>query len=357
MSIRVASVPSGHVYVTHLASETGDGVERLPDPRPGANVPTTQWWPPRMLDSGWVREHATKFDLMHIHFGFDAVSPPRLAELVATLRAESKPLVLTVHDLRNPHHTDPGLHDAQQSVLVDGADALLTLTPGAAARIDRRWAREAFVLPHPHVVAEPALSRPRPCHDDFVVGIHAKSLRASMDPLPDIHAIVEVLDRMPGARLRVDAHTDIMTPGDDRYTPELAIPLRDLAAQGLIELNVHDYFTDDGLWDYLQGLDLSVLPYVFGTHSGWLEACYDLGTTVAAPDCGFYAEQRPCLSFVARPPARRRASLQDAVLRAYRDRPHWRAASADRRAEREALARAHREVYELVLSRSPACTS
>lgn len=357
MTIRVASVPSGHVYVAHLASENGDSVERLPDPRPGATAPPTQWWPPRMLDSAWVQEHAAEFDLMHIHFGFDAVSPPRLAELVATLRAHGKPLVLTIHDLRNPHHADPGLHDAQQRVLVDAADALLTLTPGAAARIGRRWDREAVVLPHPHVVAEPALSRSRAFHDDFVIGIHAKSLRASMDPLPDIHAIVEVLHQLPGARLRVDAHTDIMTPGYDRYAPELAIPLLDLAAQGLIEVSVHDYFTDDRLWDYLQGLDLSVLPYVFGTHSGWLEACYDLGTTVAAPDCGFYAEQRPCLSFVAQPPARRRVSLQDAVLTAYRDRPHWRAESDGRRAEREALARAHREVYEQVLSRSPACTS
>ena len=37
----------------------------------------------------------------------------------------------------------------------------------------------------------------------------------------------------------------------------------------------------------------SVLPYRFGTHSGWLEACYDLGTAVVAPTCGFYAEQQP----------------------------------------------------------------
>ena len=41
-------------------------------------------------------------------------------------------------------------------------------------------------------------------------------------------------------------------------------------------------------------LDVSVLPYRFGTHSGWLEACFDLGTAVVAPSCGFYAEQRPC---------------------------------------------------------------
>ena len=151
-------------------------------------------------------------------------------------------------------------------MLVSAADALITLTPGAAAEIRRRWGREAWVLPHPHVVEEPILSRPRPGHDGFVIGVHVKSLRANMDPLPVIEGIVEVLAQMPGARLRVDAHTDVMTPVFLRYAPELAAGLRTLEdGRGLIDLHVHDYFTDDELWDYLPCLDVSVLPYRFGT--------------------------------------------------------------------------------------------
>ena len=34
-----------------------------------------------------------------------------------------------------------------------------------------------------------------------------------------------------------------------------------------------------------------VLPYRFGTHSGWIELCRDLGVHVLAPDCGHYADQ------------------------------------------------------------------
>ncbi|MGN6613238.1 MAG: PaaI family thioesterase, partial [Angustibacter sp.] len=78
-----------------------------------------------------------------------------------------------------------------------------------------------------------------------------------------------------------------------------AAHVHDLAHRGLVDLHVHDYFTDEELWAYLQGLDVSVLPYRFGTHSGWLEACHDLGTWVVAPDCGFYAEQRTVLSYAA----------------------------------------------------------
>ena len=86
---------------------------------------------------------------------------------------------------------------------------------------------------------------------------------------------------MPGASLRVDAHTDVMRQGGRREARPVAAGLARMDGRGLIDLRVHDYFTDDELWDYLSSLDVSVLPYRFGTHSGWLEACYDLGTTVA----------------------------------------------------------------------------
>ena len=363
----IASVPSGHVYVRHLAAPDGDTrVTRLPDPRPRANVPDAQWWPPRMLEPGWVEEHAGEFDLMHVHFGFDAVSPQTLVELTEALRRHHRPLVLTVHDLRNPHHLDPALHDAQLGVLVEAADAVLTLTPGAAGRIRHRWGREALVVPHPHVVEEERLAAPRPAHEGFVVGVHVKSLRAGMDPVPVIDAAVAALADLPDARVRVDAHTDVMTPGFARHAPEVEHHLRDLARSGAVELHVHDYFTDGQLWDYLQSLDVSVLPYRFGTHSGWLEACYDLGTVVAAPDCGYYAEQRPCLSYATprpadRLPGSRALPLTDVLRAAHRDRPAWRADPFGRRRERVQIAALHEQVYANVLAavpdRRPACTS
>ena len=141
---------------------------RLPDPRPRADVPDAQWWPPRMLEPGWVDEHADEFDVMHVHFGFDAVSPDDLADVVASLRRHGKPLVVTVHDLRNPHHVERGLHDAQLGVLVEAADAVLTLTTGAARAIADRWGRDAVGVPQPHVVEEPRISAPWRPRDGMV---------------------------------------------------------------------------------------------------------------------------------------------------------------------------------------------
>ncbi len=354
MTIRIASVPTDHVYVRHLAPADGGGrVVRLRDPRPRRHVTGAPWWPPRVLEPDWLRAHADEFDVVHVHFGFDAESPEALRRWTDTLRALGKPLVVTVHDLRNPHHPEPGLHDAQLTVLLRAAAEVVTLSPGAAAEIRRRWGREATVLPHPHVVPLDRVARPRPDRDGFVVGVHCKSLRAGMDPLPVIETAAVTVAGLGDARLRVDVHTDVMTAGTRRHDPVLAGRLRDLDRRGRLELAVHDYFTDDELFDYLSSLDVSVLPYRFGTHSGWLEACHDLGTTVLAPDCGYYAEQRPCLGYTAGDGR----SLAAALTCAHRERMTWRASVAGRVAERRSLATAHEDIYAAVLGEEVACTS
>jgi glycosyltransferase involved in cell wall biosynthesis len=271
--------------------------------------------------------------------------------VLACMRELGRPVVYTVHDLRNPHQLDPGAHEDLLDVLVPGADALLTLTQGAAAEIDRRWHRRALVLGHPHVLELDRLERPRPRREEFVVGVHAKSVRASMDPLAVVKALAPVVGELAEARLRVDLHDEVLDPGSYWHNPGVARELQALAAAGGIDLRIHPYFSDEQLWSYLAGLDVSVLPYRFGSHSGWLEACYDLGTTVIAPDCGFYAEQGPVLSYGHDEGGLDAESLAQAVRLAYERRPHCQATRSERLQERRRIASAHRRLYEQVLAR------
>lgn len=55
-------------------------VMRLADP-PSGESPGSPWWPPRMLTHSWVSQHAAEFDLMHVHFGFDASAPQDLQDV------------------------------------------------------------------------------------------------------------------------------------------------------------------------------------------------------------------------------------------------------------------------------------
>ena len=75
---------------------------------------------------GLGQRQPPRFDVFHIHFGFDAIGPQVLTRSGAELKMHDKPLVYTVHDLRNPHHPEPAAHAEQQDVLVAAAHTLIT---------------------------------------------------------------------------------------------------------------------------------------------------------------------------------------------------------------------------------------
>ncbi|MET3806540.1 hypothetical protein ABIB25_003556 [Nakamurella sp. UYEF19] len=352
--IRVASVPSGHPYVENLGDpDGGGGVVRPPDPRPAvAVVAPGQWWPPRMLDLDWLADHHDEFDVMHLHFGFDAATPTHLADWTGLLAQHRIPLVLTVHDLINPHFADPTGHQVQLDVLIPAAADLITLTPQAASVIRRRWGAAATVIPHPHLVPLPRMDRPRPAHGPFVVGIHAKSLRANIDPVPLLTELLPALPSLPRVVLRVDVHPEILEldgsdqrgPGSDQRGPRLREWLEIASNHPQVSIEVHDRFDDDQLWDYLQAIDLCVLPYRFGTHSGWLEACVDLGTGVLVPATGCYEGQHG--HPIYGPGA---AGLVDMIKAVVAQPALATPIRPDRFRQRQQIARAHEEVYRRVL--------
>ena len=184
-----------------------------------------------------------------------------------------------------------------------------------------------------------AAARARRRSDQFRVGLHVKSVRACMDPLAVLPVLVETVAGLPNAVLQVDAHHDT---GIERE-------LETFRSHPHVDLRYHDYFDDDAFESYLRSLAVSVLPYRFGTHSGWLEACRDLGTTVIAPTCGYYAEQGPVLSYVMDEERFDAESLTAAVTTAYDDRPPLGATVLERRRERAAIAAAHDVVYRSVM--------
>ena len=301
--LTVASVPAGHPYVSSIVDASR--ITLLADPvPPGATLPG-QWWPPRLLDPEYLRGHAGTFDVLHVHFGFEASSVDALHEVVEILGDAEVPLVLTVHDLHNPHFADATLHLAQLDVLVPAAAVVVTLTPGAAAEINRRWDRDAVVLPHPHVLPIDAVGAARARRHEPVIAVHGKALRANIQPWPVLDALIA--GGVGG--LRLDLDQEAMGSAEARTRVERH-------RRAGVDVRVHPRFTDDELTAYLTEVDVLVLPYRFGTHSGWVEACHDAGTTVVAPNCGFFAEQHPGHEYGYGPDGLDTASLRDAVAAA-----------------------------------------
>jgi beta-1,4-mannosyltransferase len=309
-----------------------------------------------MLEPTWVRSHHDEFDLFHLHFGFDGHAPAQLAALVDTLRQLDKPFVHTVHDLRGPQQVERRQHDARLDVVIPAADALITLTPGAADEIEQRWGRRALVLPHPHVVSLTTMARMRhrrqtPLHRDrpFTVGLRVSKPRPGDDPFTLLPALVRAVRAVPGAILQIDAHPDVMGPAGGRFNADLARAVE--RAHHRVRVRVREFFSDSQLCDYLAGLDASVLPYRFGTHSSWLEACRDVGTAVVAPSSGYFADQASVFAFGMDDAGLDEDSLVDAIRRAYEQSPVEAVTVEDRLEQRQQLAAAHAQLYLDVLTR------
>ena len=330
---RVGTVPDRHPFLDAVRPASVRHLRFTP-------AAATGWEPSPLLDASPAA--LAGLDVVHVHFGYEGRSPAQLEEFVTAVDAAGAALVVTVHDLRNPHDRDPAPHLEHLRILVGAADAVITLTTGAAAEVNRRWSRTATVVPHPSLlgVSDAAVDSASPGTGRRVVGVHLKSVRRNVvDPIAVVRAAAAGAADA-GALLRVDIH--------DRGVDETVLAeLADLAGRGLVDLRRHAYFSHDELLAYLRGLHVSVLPYRFGTHSGWLELCRDLGVAVVAPDCGYYAEQWPAVTTYAN--NERRGLVPDSLRRAARQAASAsRPAPADpaqRRAERGRAQGAHARVY------------
>ena len=138
--MRVLSIPAEHPYTQAIQPA---GVEFLPDPDIDGH-----WWPHPALEAEYWNQ-PRDVDAVHIHFGFEHRTPAQIAELCAALPV---PLVLTVHDLDNPHLEDQVPHHERLQLLVDAASAIITLTDQAAEILARDYdASNVQVIPHPRI--------------------------------------------------------------------------------------------------------------------------------------------------------------------------------------------------------------
>lgn len=355
--IRIASVPAGHPYVEHLGTR---GVRRLPDPPP-RGAPHGRWWPPVMVDPAWIRAHAPEFDLFHVHFGVESFTPGHLAATIEALREADRPLVHTVHDLTNPQLAEQGAHEALLDVLVPAAAALITLTPGAAREVDARWGRRPEVIAHPHVlprdVAPPA-GRPR---RGRTVGLHLRDLRPNVDGPGATAALLSAVRLLRTDGCEVTARVELHPHVRDEPARDAVRSL--CAGVGWAELAELPRPSDAVLAAALADLDASVLPYRHGTHSGWIELCWDLGVPVAAPRLGHWLEQHgpPAVEgFTPGSPPELARALRAAFEAPRPGSPERIALQRERRTAREdeleQVAGAHLAVYRRVLRRGSGVT-
>ena len=260
--VRVATVPARDDYVDAVLppSAARVGPDRSPSP-----------W----LDARYLAEHAGGIDVLHLHSGYGHLDAAALDCWTEAVRRSGLPLVVTVHQLRDPEHPTRARHDAHLRALLATAELVLTLTPGAAEEIAVRFGRTPIVVAHPSLAAPvPDLGAER-----GLVGVRLDpGSPALRHPLDLVRAALSGAVS-GGGRLRVLVAADRVEGLDPG--------VRELSEEGRLELVVHD----GDRAAQLQALHVAVLPEHCGTHSRDLEICRDVGTRVVAPGCGYFADQ------------------------------------------------------------------
>jgi len=261
--LRVATVPHSDPYVDAVLP---DDVEHV-----GPAAEPSAW-----LDPAYLTGHAAEIDVLHVHTGYGHLSEAELECWTETVRRLGIPLVVTVHQLRDPDQATRARHDAHLAALLATAEVVFTLTPGAADEVVERFGRTAIVVAHPSLaVPDPDLGAER-----GLVGMRVGPASAAVpDPAELVRAALSGAVS-GGGRLRILVASDNQSGLD----PDIW----QLAGRGEIELVVHPRAEEVA---QLQQLHVAVLPERCGTHSRDLEICRDVGTRVVAPSCGWFADQ------------------------------------------------------------------
>ncbi|WP_193755384.1 glycosyltransferase [Microbacterium testaceum] len=344
-------MPSSHPYVDAVTDPRA--VRLLGDP-PVPGAPEGQWWPPQALLPAWLEEHASEFDLVHLHFGMESYTPAELAATVATLRRLNRPLVYTVHDLENPQLSSQDEHCAALAVLTAAATELITLTDSADAEVRREYGRSTTVIPHPTLIAS-ATSHGGTAQTMTRVGVHLRDLRPNIDGVGTVATIVRAVADLRAEGARIEA---VVRVNERVRDAEAAASIALLAADADgVTIERGTRLDDDELQRWLSDLDACLLPYRHGTQSGWAELCFDLAVPVIGTRVGHIAAQHPrdFHAFTVGDPIALARAITDATAPAWSTPGSPRRAEeverrrSDRATERAAVRDAHVRVYRRAL--------
>ncbi len=273
--------------------------------------------------------------IVHVHFGFEHIAPRELEAWCGRTADAGIAIATTVHDIDNPHLIDQREHHHRVAILLDAAHHVFTLTHAANTELVRRWGRPATVVGHPSIASWRDVVAARRC-----VGRTRPTLvwLGSCRPSLDVDAVVNFALQSRGpfdAVVRLDGWERLGTATRDR--------LNDAIHLGDGTLRIVHRPDDDELVGLLRGRRALVLPYSWGTHSGFVELATDLAVTAVVPDVGCHRDQ----GAIVCDPSELAAAVEAAPAG-----PAWSVSAAARREAHANFVSIHEQVYAALLSRA-----
>jgi hypothetical protein len=287
--IRVLHLPGRTPYARKLH---GPGIEIVNETRLSSGEMV-----PRDASFGWLhaRSEWHFFDVLHVH-SLELAADEVVDAVLDRCAADGKRMVLTVHDVGAMFETGGDGYERKLAKVAGRGLPIVTLTEGAAGRLAMMLGEEhrPRVLPHGYVI-DPVDQRfggvPTTRADADDCGV-VYALYGGFRPNRLMYPVcVNVaFGTLPKDCLRVLARA--LSPVELRdgadATRVTACALRD---PGKVRLSLRPFPSDAEIATFLAAADVLVMPYLWGTHSGQLEAAFDLGLVPVISDTGFFREQ------------------------------------------------------------------
>lgn len=286
--IRVAHLPGRTPYARKLHD---DDIKIINETRLPSGEPV-----PRDVSFGWLLSQADldSFDVLHVH-SLELAAEEVIDVVLDRCAAVGKRVVMTVHDISAMFENQEQYERKLRRVAERGIP-MVTLTHGAADRLMRLVGLEhrPVVLPHGYVVP-PDYHASGGLRHRLGTGRHGVvyAMYGGFRPNRLMHPVcVNAAFGLPSAdRLRI--LTRALSPVELQSASD-ADKVTQIAAQAhrRIELVLRPFPGDEEITAFLSTAHVLVMPYLWGSHSGQLEAAFDLGLVPVASDTGYLREQR-----------------------------------------------------------------
>jgi glycosyltransferase involved in cell wall biosynthesis len=248
---------------------------------------------PRDASFDWIESQASLefFDILHVQ-SLELTSLMSIEKALERCQAERKGIVITIHELE-PLFPDERKDFADRVRLACRfASGIVTLTKRAGEEIAARFGVDpsrieivphGAVLPLSHSLWNAKVRK----NWRFTMGMFG-GFRPNRSFLT---AAINALYGLDSADVSVQILSRGLNPIEVGPTTE-AWQVASLASSDKrLALRLLPFPSDDEIANFVHSLDVLVLPYLFGTHSGQLELAMDMGVPAIVPDIGCDAEQ------------------------------------------------------------------
>ncbi len=287
-TIRVLSLPSRHPYMAKFhnrgkivfANAETDYFNDI-----GGNA-----------SASYIEQHhpSSSYDVVHIHFSFDRLTPTQLGNLLDYFEEAGKPVVWTCHSRTSQRLRNlwGGQH---QSMLYKRAARIVTLTNGC-----KKWLENSFeykrediiVIPHGFIVDPSDIAKYQTLakKDQFIYLVG--EFRQNKEVIQTILNFLQCSELLDATLLLIFKPINLYSNGFNTTIDENMKFFWELTHDNpRINIISLPELPNDLIYKHFFESRWCLLPYLWGTHSGQLELCRDSGCSPIISDVGFYAEQ------------------------------------------------------------------